>query len=89
MPRFPGSEQGKLGYLTGVVERADAAPAESELADFSELDNQLEAKLTKWRGVLAQNLPALSESMRKSNAPSVASQGRLDKRRSFQGVFLF
>jgi isochorismate hydrolase len=69
---YPTQLNSKLGYLTGVVDSADAAPTESEIAVFGLLDQQLEAQLTKWRGVLAQDLPALNESMRKSNVPSVA-----------------
>ena len=69
---YPTQLNSKLGYLTGVVDSADTAPTESEVAVFSELDKQLEAELSKWRGVLAQDLPALNESMRKSNVPSIA-----------------
>jgi hypothetical protein len=69
----------KLGYLTGVVDSADAAPTEAELAVFAELDKQLEAQLVIWRGVLSKDLPALNESMRKSNVPSVApAAGKAD-----------
>jgi len=69
---YPTKLNSKLGYLTGVADSADAAPTEGELAVFAELDKQLEAQLTAWREVLAKDLVALNESMRKSNVPSVA-----------------
>jgi len=69
---YPTKLNSKLGYLTGVVDSADATPTLAELAVFAELDKQLEAQLLRWREVLAKDLTALNESMRKANVPSVA-----------------
>jgi photosystem II stability/assembly factor-like uncharacterized protein len=69
---YPTKLNSKLGYLTGVVDSADAAPTEAELAVFAALDKQVEAQLATWREVLSKDLPALNDSMRKANIPSVA-----------------
>ena len=68
---YPTKLNSKLGYLTGVVDSADTAPTESEMAVFAELDKQVEAQLVRWREVLSKDLPALNEAMRKANVPSV------------------
>jgi len=69
---YPTKLNSKLGYLTGVVDSADATPTVAEIAVFAELDKQLEAQLLRWREVLAKDLTALNDSMRKANVPSVA-----------------
>ena len=77
---YPTKLNSKLGYLTGVVDSADTAPTEAELAVFAALDKQVEAQLASWRDVLAKDLPALNDSMRKSNIPSVApAETKADK----------
>jgi photosystem II stability/assembly factor-like uncharacterized protein len=69
---YPTKLNSKLAYLTGVVDSADAAPTEAELAVFAALDKQVEAQLATWREILSKDLPALNDSMRKANIPSVA-----------------
>ncbi len=69
---YPTKLNSKLGYLTGVVDSADTAPTEAELAVFAALDKQVEAQLVPWREVVSKDLPALNETMRKANVPSVA-----------------
>jgi photosystem II stability/assembly factor-like uncharacterized protein len=69
---YPTKLNSKLGYLTGVVDSADTAPTESEIAVFAELDKQVDAQLARWREVLSKDLPALNDAMRKANVPSVA-----------------
>jgi DNA repair exonuclease SbcCD ATPase subunit len=76
---YPTQLNSKLGYLTGVIDSADSAPTEAEVAVFADLDKQLDAQLQKWRDILSKDLPALNESMRKANVPSVApAAGRTD-----------
>jgi hypothetical protein len=58
--------------LQNVVDSADTAPTPAEEAVFADLDARLEAQLAKWREVLAKDLPALNETMRKDNIPNVA-----------------
>jgi hypothetical protein len=63
----------KLSYLNAVSDSADTAPTSAEEAVFAELDKQLEAQLTAWRGVLAKDLPALNDAMQKNNVPLIAA----------------
>jgi hypothetical protein len=47
---------------------------------FVALDKQVEAQLATWRDVLAKDLPALNDSMRKASIPSVApAETKADK----------
>jgi photosystem II stability/assembly factor-like uncharacterized protein len=69
---FPTKLNSKFGYLQNAVDSADAAPTEPEAIVFAGLDQQLEAQLTKWRDVLAKDVPALNDAMRRNNIPLVA-----------------
>ncbi len=69
---FPVKLNSKFGYLSGVVDSADTAPTAAEEAVFAKLDQQLESQLAKWREVLAKDIPALNDEMRKNNIPLVA-----------------
>ena len=73
---YPVKLNSKFGYLSGVVDSADAAPTAAEEAVFAELDRQLEAQLVRWREVLAKDIPALNDDMRKNNIPLVAAASR-------------
>ncbi|HXT23633.1 MAG TPA: glycosyl hydrolase [Candidatus Eisenbacteria bacterium] len=69
---YPTKLESKFAYLQNVTDSADTAPTGAELAVFAELDERLETQLAKWREVLAKDVPALNEAMRKNNVPSVA-----------------
>jgi hypothetical protein len=69
---YPTMLNSKLGHLQSLVDSADTAPTAAEAAVFADLDQRLEAQLTKWNEVLAKDLPALNDSMRKNNVPLVA-----------------
>jgi hypothetical protein len=69
---YPTMLNSKLGHLQTLVDSADTAPTAAEVAVFADLDQRLEAQLTKWREVLSKDLTALNESMRKNNVPLVA-----------------
>jgi hypothetical protein len=73
---YPVKLNSKFGYLSGVVDSADAAPTAAEEAVFAEIDRRLEAQLVRWREVLAKDIPALNDEMRKNNIPLVAAGGR-------------
>jgi photosystem II stability/assembly factor-like uncharacterized protein len=73
---YPVKLNSKFGYLSGVVDSADAAPTAAEEAVFAELDRRLEAQLVRWREVLAKDIPALNDEMRKNNIPLVAAGSR-------------
>ena len=69
---YPTKLNSKLAYLGAVVDSADTAPTVAEGAVFTDLDQRLETQLAKWREVLAKDLPAINEDMRKKNVPLVA-----------------
>jgi DNA repair exonuclease SbcCD ATPase subunit len=69
---YPTMLNSKFGLLQNLVDSADAAPTAAEAAVFADLDQRLEAQLTKWRDVLSKDLVVLNESMRKNNVPLVA-----------------
>jgi photosystem II stability/assembly factor-like uncharacterized protein len=73
---YPVKLNSKFGYLSGVVDSADAAPTAAEEAVFAQLDRQLEVQLVRWREVLAKDIPALNEEMRKNNIPLVGAASR-------------
>ena len=58
--------------MQNVTDSADTAPTAAEEAVFTELDQRLEAQLAKWRDVLAKDVPALNEAMRKNNIALIA-----------------
>jgi hypothetical protein len=68
---FPVRLNSKLGYVNNAVDSADAAPTPSESAVFTQLDQQLEAQLTKWRDAVSKDVPALNDAMRTANIPQV------------------
>jgi fumarate hydratase class II len=74
---FPTKLNSKFGYLQSVVDSADAAPTAAEVGVFAELDQRLVSQLDKWRTVMATDIPALNESMRKNNVPLVGVSGKL------------
>jgi photosystem II stability/assembly factor-like uncharacterized protein len=69
---YPTMLNSKLAYLQNVIDSADTAPTAAEEAVFADLDQRLEAQLAKWREILARDLPALNDAMRKNNVPTVA-----------------
>jgi hypothetical protein len=70
---YPTKLNSKLGYLSGVADSADTAPTRAELQVFAELNKQLQAELNKWREILAKELPALNNSMRKQDIAVVGT----------------
>ena len=69
---YPTKLNSKLSYLNAVTDSADTAPTPAEEAVFAKLDKELEEQLTKWREVVAKDLPALNEAMQKSGIAFVA-----------------
>ena len=68
---YPTKLNSKLGYLNGAIDSADTAPTEAEIAVFAKLDQEMEAQLTKWRDIVAKDIPALNDSMRKASIPLI------------------
>jgi photosystem II stability/assembly factor-like uncharacterized protein len=74
---YPTKLNSKFGYLQSVVDSADAAPTAAEVSVFADLDQRLALQLTKWREILARDVPALNDTMRKNNIPRVGVSGKL------------
>ncbi|MGH9571780.1 MAG: glycosyl hydrolase, partial [Candidatus Angelobacter sp.] len=60
-----------LVALGGVVSSADSAPTQASYEVFDLLSKQLEEQLAKWKQVLATDLPAYDELVRKQNVPAI------------------
>jgi len=70
--QYPLKVDGKLAVLAVVVESADTAPTQQSYELFNMLNQQVEAPLARWKEVIAKDLPALNEQMRKENVPLVS-----------------
>jgi photosystem II stability/assembly factor-like uncharacterized protein len=69
---YPTRLNSKFAYLQAVMDSADTAPTAAERAVFADLDQRLEAQLSKWSEVLSRGVPVLNEAMRKNNVPPVS-----------------
>jgi hypothetical protein len=57
---------GDFGKLLAVVDSADARPTEAARGTFSDLQRSLSPTLAQWKDLLAHDLPALNDQLRKS-----------------------
>ena len=73
---YPTRLNSKFGALQNLVDSADAAPTAAEAAVFADLEQRLETQLAKWRDVLAKDVPALNDTMRKNNVALIAVSGK-------------
>lgn len=69
---YPTMLNSKLSALQNLVDSADNAPTKAEGEVFDELDQRLEAQLSKWREVVAKDLPVFNANMQKNNIAIVA-----------------
>jgi hypothetical protein len=60
-----------LVALAGVVESADTAPTQASYEVFDMLSRQLDEQLGKWKQVLAADVPAFNDLVRKQEVPAV------------------
>ena len=67
---LPSSSQ--AGLFAERRDSADTAPTTAELAVFADLSERLEAQLVEWREVLAKDVVALDDALRKNNVPLIA-----------------
>jgi photosystem II stability/assembly factor-like uncharacterized protein len=71
MCNYPTKLSSKLAWLTNVVDGADAAPTRQARELFAELKAKADAQIGPWQELLAQDVPALNELMRKEGIPAV------------------
>ena len=69
--RYPLKVDGKLAVLASVVESADTAPTQQSYELFDVLSGQVAAQLARWNEIVAKDVPALNDSMRKENIPLI------------------
>ncbi len=60
-----------LVALGGVVESADTAPTQASYEVFDMLSKQLDEQLARWKQVLATDVPAFNDLVRKQEVPAI------------------
>ena len=60
-----------LVALGGVVESADSAPTQVSYEVFDMLSKQLDEQLAKWKQILATDVPAYNEVVKKQEVPAI------------------
>ena len=68
---YPIRLNNQLVALGGVVASADSAPTQASYEVFDMLSKQLDAEMAKWKQVLATDLPAYDDVVRKQEIPAV------------------
>ncbi|HEU4415283.1 MAG TPA: glycosyl hydrolase [Candidatus Angelobacter sp.] len=64
-----------LVALGGVVESADSAPTQVSYEVFDMLSKQLDEQLAKWKQILATDVPAYNDTIRKQEVPAIILSG--------------
>jgi photosystem II stability/assembly factor-like uncharacterized protein len=75
MCNWPTKLNSKLAWLTNVVDSADAAPTRQARELFAELKANAELQLGPWKEILARDVAALNELMRKEGVQAVGLPG--------------
>ena len=70
---FPARLNAKLGYLTGVVASADAAPTASSKQVFDDVSKRVQAQLDQLSETVVTEVGNLNEAIRSSNLPAVGA----------------
>jgi hypothetical protein len=70
---FPARLNSKLGYLTGVVASADAAPTASSKQVFGDLSKRVRAQLDQLSETVVTEVGNLNEAIRSANLPAVSA----------------
>jgi hypothetical protein len=71
MCNWPTMLNSKIAWLSNVVDSADAAPTRQAQELFAELKARTDAQASPWKEVLAKEVSALNELMRKEGIPAV------------------
>jgi hypothetical protein len=57
--------------LGGVVGSADSAPTQASYEVFDMLSKQLDEQMAKWKQILATDVPAYNDAVRKQEVPAI------------------
>jgi photosystem II stability/assembly factor-like uncharacterized protein len=71
---YPIKLNNKLAALANVVESADAAPPQQCYDVFTELDKQAGEQLAKWNDIVAKDVPAFNDTVRKADIPALPTK---------------
>jgi hypothetical protein len=71
MCNWPTMLTSKIAWLSNVVDSADAAPTRQARELFAELEARASAQITPWKEILAKDVAAFDELMRKEGVPAV------------------
>jgi photosystem II stability/assembly factor-like uncharacterized protein len=71
MCNWPTMLNSKIAWLSNVVDSADAAPTRQARELYAELAARTEAQIGPWRELLAKDVKALDELMRREGIPAV------------------
>jgi photosystem II stability/assembly factor-like uncharacterized protein len=66
---FPSMLNEQLDSFSSSVQAGDSAPAQQQFEVFKMLRARLDAQLGAWKQILASDVPALNDSIRKSDLP--------------------
>jgi photosystem II stability/assembly factor-like uncharacterized protein len=66
---FPNKLNEQLDTFSAVVQAGDGVPSEQQYQVFRMLRGQLDQQLASWKQILSSDVPALNESIRKSDLP--------------------
>ena len=69
---YPVRLNDQLAALLNFIGRADMLPTEQQYAVFEDLNQKLDVQLAKWNEIVAKELPAFNESMRKLDIAVIA-----------------
>ncbi|MGI9103560.1 MAG: VPS10 domain-containing protein [Terriglobales bacterium] len=72
--RYPIQLNEQFDSISHTIE-ADAAPTKSQYAVYDMLNGKLQEQLKLWHGVLATEVPALNDLMKKSGVPTLTIPG--------------
>lgn len=68
---YPIRLNNQLVALGGVVGSADSAPTQASYEVFDMLSKQLDEQMAKWKQILATDVPAYNDAVRKQEVPAI------------------
>jgi photosystem II stability/assembly factor-like uncharacterized protein len=75
--RYPNMLDEQYDSFRYILESADAAPTQAEVAVFDQLHGRLEKQVSAWKQIAASDVPAINDLVRKENIALVeASSGK-------------
>ncbi len=73
--RYPNMLNEQYASFNDLVQGVDGSPTAQQLQVYDELHSRLTAQLAAWQGIVATDVPALNDLMRKHGVPTLAVYG--------------